>query len=168
MENRPPEPRTTPAREPPALEAPRVQGDVKVELERETSEAPPVASDEILQVLARAGVLFFRFSTYDGLTFLTSNVKEVLGYTKEELVADPELAAKIVDPDFLPSLDRISPSFFVIRDEAIRLEVPLVAKDGRRVVIEARIVPDIAPYGAVTGFFGVAVEAGSKDRHRNP
>ena len=160
METHRPEPRTAASRAPPEpMEAAHVQGDVQVELEAHAAAPAPLSSDELLKVLARAGVLFFRFSANEGLTFLTSNVEQVLGYTKEELFADPELVAKVVDPEFLPALERISPSFFVVHEEAVRLEVPLIAKDGSRVLLEARVVPDIAPYGAVTGFFGVAVQA---------
>jgi PAS domain S-box-containing protein len=120
--------------------------------------APPSA-ERILEVLAKAGALFFRWDAFSGLTFLSGNTQELLGYSREELLGDSSLVRRVVDPEFIPLLERRGADFFVVRAQALRVEVPFVARGGRRVWIEARVVPELDEGGHIVGFLGIALNA---------
>jgi len=119
------------------------------------------SADAILGVLAKAGAIFFRWDSFRGLVFVSANVREILGYSPEELLEDQELMRRIVDPEFIPRLERVAADFFVASREAARVEIPFLARSGKRVVLEARFVPDIDKGGHITGFLGIAFEAGA-------
>jgi PAS domain-containing protein len=94
-----------------------------------------------------------------GLTFLSASPQGMLGYSREELVNDPDLALRVLDPDFLEEFDKMGADFFVASAEAVRVSMPFLSRSGARVWMEARFVPEIAANGAVTGFVGIAIEA---------
>lgn len=123
----------------------------------EASRSPPSAQ-AILDVLSQAGAIFFRWDPFAGLTFLSASRRGLLGYSREELLNDPNVGARLMDPSFLRDFDRMGASFYVVTGEAVRVTIPFIAHSGERVWMEARIVPEITESGAVSGFLGIALE----------
>ena len=72
---------------------------------------------------------------------------------------DPEVAARVLDPEFLGQLEKMGADFFVVTGKAVRVTIPFIAKSGARVWMEARVVPEIGENGAILGFLGIAFEA---------
>jgi len=118
---------------------------------------PRPAAETILDALARAGFVFFRWDISRGLTYINAETQGLLGYTREELMGDLQVGQRIVDPSFLPALERVAPQAYEAREGPVRYEkIPFVAKSGERVWLEARVVPDLDEDGRILGFFGVA------------
>jgi len=119
----------------------------------------PPAAEAILGVLSKAGAIFFRWDSFRGLIFVSANVREILGYSPEELLEDQEVMRRIVDPEFIPQLERLAANFFVVSREAVRVEIPFLTRSGKRTLLEVRFVPDTDKGGHITGFLGIAFEA---------
>jgi len=83
----------------------------------------------------------------------------MLGYTQEDLLGDPELIGRLIDPEFLADVERLTPGLSIVLPEAVRVEVPLLSRSGARVWIDARIVPEIGDGGRIAGFVGIAFDA---------
>jgi len=119
---------------------------------------PPV--ETVLKVLAEADIVFFRWDVARGLTYIHAESRGLLGYTREELMGDLNVSQRIVDPAFLPQLEKSAPEAFVAREGAFRYgKIPFISKAGERVWFEARVVPDMSEDGRIRGFFGVAFVA---------
>lgn len=140
--------------------APQAQANPAVRLARESlgpALEPRPAAETVLDVLARAGIVFFRWDVSRGLTYINAEAPGLLGYTREELMGDPEVSQRIVDPEFLPQLEKSAPEAFVAHEGAFRYgKIPFRSKRGERVWFEARVVPDMSGDGRIHGFFGVA------------
>jgi len=117
------------------------------------------SAELILEVLTKAGAVFFRWDVFRGLTFLSANARDMLGYTQEDLLGDPELIGRLIDPEFLADVERLTPGLSIVSTEAVRVEVPLLSRAGARVWIDARIVPEIGEGGRIAGFVGIAFDA---------
>jgi len=147
-------------------ENPMIQANKLKITAKPSARGPNLNADTILDVLTKSGTIFFRWDILHGVTFLTGNAGELLGYSQKEITEDPALARKLIDPEFLPRLDRISAGFYIVSPEAARLEIPFMAKGGGRVQVEARIVPEVGDGGRITGFLGIALNA--SERLRKP
>lgn len=120
---------------------------------------PPLAAEVILDVISKAGALFFRWDPFFGLTYLSPNVRMILGYDPDELIGDPALVARVVDPEFLPRLEQLAADFYIASTDAVRIEIPYIARSGARVPLDTRVVPEIGESGAIIGFVGIALNA---------
>lgn len=134
----------------------------------ETAEAVETSpsAEVILDVLSKAGAIFFRWDPAVGLTFLSASPKGLLGYTQAEVMNDPDLASRVLDPKFLPEFSRMGARFYVDTGEAVRVSMPFISRDGGRVWMETRVVLELGSNGAVKGFLGIAFEAPQQDRER--
>ena len=153
-----------PRRREPVPEAPVVSGVPLIELN--SISAGSLTVPRILDLISRAGAILFQWDAYFGLTILSANARDLLGYTMEELMGDPDLARRVVDPEFLDHLDKMASGFFVLGDQAVRVEIPLITRSGQRVRMETRIIPEVDEAGRITGFLGLALNAADEVRAR--
>jgi PAS domain S-box-containing protein len=119
-----------------------------------------------LGVISKAGAIFFHWDAYFGLTFLSANARDLLGYSLDELIGDPDLARRVVAPEFIDELEKMASDFFVVGDEAVRVEIPLITRTGERVRIQTRVVPEVDAAGRVMGFLGLALNAAEEVQGR--
>src|SRR2546428_99810 len=64
---------------------------------------PP--AERVLEIVTRAGLIFFEWSPTAGLTYLSDSAREALGYGGADLQKDPDLSMRLIHPDSRAALD---------------------------------------------------------------
>jgi PAS domain S-box-containing protein len=128
----------------------------------------PLTAELILDVISRAGAIFFRWDAFAGLTLLHGATERILGYSREELMGDPDFWQRVIDPGFFSRFEELAADFFVLKSDAVRMAIPFIARSGGRVWVEARIVPDFDDEGRILGFVGLAFETAAAPPELKP
>lgn len=135
------------------------RGEPQGRLQEPAAQARPPAGHEVLDVVSRAGLIFFDWTQARGLTYLSDSARELLGYGPEDFRDTPGLTARIVHPDSRAALDAFTEELIENRPARAETEIRMLTRDGRDVWLEARVVPTYGPEGEIVGFGGVAFDA---------
>jgi PAS domain S-box-containing protein len=112
-------------------------------------------SEERFRRLAEnASDVLFRFRSRPdrGFEYVSPAVHEIVGYTPDELYADPELAEKLLDPSDLARLAGLGESPSALRAPQV---VRARRRDGRVAWLELRLVPVVDARGAFVAIEGI-------------
>jgi PAS domain S-box-containing protein len=122
--------------------------------------------EAMLGVVRKTGVVFFEWDLARGLTYLSESARGLLGYAHNELLADPTLAERVVQPAFRRQLTQFWARLQVEKPTSARIEIPFLSAGGQEVWLEARVVPQYDKEGRVRGLLGVALDATELVRSR--
>jgi len=112
------------------------------------------AEERFRRLVGNAPDIIFRWSTENGLEYISPAVSEITGYTPEELLEDPikgfELATSI-SPDMIQTYEK-----GVSEGVSIPIPInPMITKDGRKIYLDIRSVPVKNREGEVEAFEGI-------------
>lgn len=98
--------------------------------------------------------IIFRFEVTPEMriSYVNPAAQTLLGYTPEELYADPDLLLRITDPEVLPPTGPLSGEHIAAHPVTVRL----VGKDGQSAWFEASAAPVYGPDGRVIATEGIA------------
>ena len=88
--------------------------------------------------------------------YVSSRVKNLIGYEANEFVADPQLWFKSLHPDDLPAVSESTQRILALRQAGIRTYRMRHKETGEYRWMEDRVVPQLDNGGHVIGLFGVA------------
>ena len=114
---------------------------------------------DALSLVARSGLLFFQWLRDRGLTYVSENGRELLGWGNRELAGGTDYGRRVLAPESSATLDALADELFESGRPNARAEVRLRAADGHDVWLDASLLPLASPLGEVRGFSGVAFDS---------
>jgi PAS domain S-box-containing protein len=106
-------------------------------------------------------VYHYRFTPTSGFEYISPAVKDITGYTAEELCADPNLGFKLVHPDDRHLLEAVRKGD---RPPGIPFSLRWVRKDGAFVWTEQQIIPIYDEAGNLVAVGGIARDITERKR----
>src|SRR3954471_12689807 len=99
---------------------------------------PPIDDSFFRHLTERAHDVIYRYGIVPemGFQYVSPSVEQILGYSADELIAQPELVFEIVTPERLAVMDSMTPDGW-----SAPQELQVRRKDGRTVWIEERLTP---------------------------
>lgn len=96
--------------------------------------------------------------------FVSSRVKNILGYEPDEFFADPRLWFRLLHPDDVPALWESTRNIIATRKAGTRVYRVRHKETGEYRWMEDRVVPQLDDVGHVIGIFGVARDITERKR----
>jgi len=123
---------------------------------------PPHIDDSFFRLLAeRAHDVIYRYGIVPemGFQYVSPSVEQILGYSAEELIAQPDLVFEIVTPEHLAQMDSMTADGW-----SEPQEVQVRRRDGRTVWIEERLTPVYGDDGHMIAVEGIARDIDARKR----
>ncbi len=118
----------------------------------------PLEPVDALSLVARSGAVLLQWARTKGVTYISGNGRELLGWGNREIADRPEFGRHVLAPESAAALDALADDLAETGRPNGRLEVRLFAAQGQDVWFDASLVPLAGADGQVQGFSAVAFE----------